>query len=115
MHSLSGGQKTIVSLSFVYAIQRCFELPIYIFDADRRKNVANYLNTICKSDGSKGSISKTTPQFISTTFRKELLSSADAYIGVQFRNGVSTASTVDRSEAKNFIEHIPENDKENSS
>lgn len=122
MNSLSGGQRTIVSLSFIYAIQRCFDSPIYVFDevdaaldANRRKTVADYINNICKIDSIRSN-KKSVPQFISTTFRKELLRSGDSFIGVQFKNGVSHASIVTENEAKNFIEHTPELDeKDNSS
>lgn len=122
MNSLSGGQKTMVALAFVYAIQRSFQSPIFIFDevdaaldADRRNAVANYLKTICKMDTSNSLNRKTTPQFISTTFRKELLTSADTFIGVKFRSGVSNASTVNQNEAKNFIEHKPDFEENNCS
>jgi len=43
-------------------------------------------------------------QFITTTFRPELLESADKFYGVRFRNKVSHINAVSYDEAKDFIE-----------
>lgn len=32
MKQLSGGQKTVVALTFIFAIQRCDPAPFYLFD-----------------------------------------------------------------------------------
>jgi hypothetical protein len=32
MKSLSGGQKSVVALAFIFAIQKCDPAPFYIFD-----------------------------------------------------------------------------------
>lgn len=32
MEQLSGGQKTVVALALIFAIQRCDPVPFYIFD-----------------------------------------------------------------------------------
>lgn len=44
-------------------------------------------------------------QFITTTFRPELLEAADKWYGVRFRNKVSYVDAVSKEEARNFIEH----------
>jgi structural maintenance of chromosome 3 (chondroitin sulfate proteoglycan 6) len=43
-------------------------------------------------------------QFITTTFRPELLESADKCYGVRFRNKVSHIDAVSSEEAKTFLE-----------
>ena len=43
-------------------------------------------------------------QFITTTFRPELLESADKFYGVKFRNKVSHIDAITAEQAKDFIE-----------
>ena len=43
-------------------------------------------------------------QFITTTFRPELLESADKFYGVRFHHKVSHVDAVSHEEAKQFIE-----------
>ena len=65
MSQLSGGQKSVVALSLVLALQQCDPAPFYLFDeVDQaldpmyRKAVANIIHEL--SDGA---------QFVTTTFR----------------------------------------------
>lgn len=85
MNQLSGGQKSLVALTMIFAIQKCDPAPFYLFDeidpaldAQYRRAVAEMINDLC-SDA----------QFITTTFRPELLAAANKYYGVKFRNKVS--------------------------
>ncbi|KAL3198748.1 hypothetical protein MRX96_044290 [Rhipicephalus microplus] len=43
-------------------------------------------------------------QFITTTFRPELLEKADKFYGVKFRNKVSHIEAVTKEEARDFVE-----------
>ncbi len=43
-------------------------------------------------------------QFITTTFRPELLESADKFYGVQFSNNVSHILSITKEDAKDFVE-----------
>ncbi len=43
-------------------------------------------------------------QFITTTFRPELLETADKFYGVRFRNKVSHIDCVTKDEAADFVE-----------
>ena len=43
-------------------------------------------------------------QFITTTFRPELLESAENFYGVQFKNKVSHVLSITKEEAKDFVE-----------
>nr|XP_018670625.1 structural maintenance of chromosomes protein 3-like isoform X2 [Ciona intestinalis] len=84
MQQLSGGQKSLVALALIFAIQKCDPAPFYLFDEidqaldpDHRSSVANMLRELSSS-----------AQFITTTFRPELLDSADKFYGVVYRNKV---------------------------
>lgn len=85
MQQLSGGQKSIVALAFIFGIQKCDPAPFYLFDEidqaldpQYRKSVAEMIHELAS-----------TAQFITTTFRPELLENADKFYGVKFRDRVS--------------------------
>uniref|UniRef100_A0A1I8GF27 SMC_N domain-containing protein n=1 Tax=Macrostomum lignano TaxID=282301 RepID=A0A1I8GF27_9PLAT len=82
MNQLSGGQKSLVALTLIFAIQKCDPAPFYLFDeidaaldAAHRRSVSAMIKELSQE-----------AQFISTTFRPELLDSADKFYGVKFRN-----------------------------
>ncbi len=112
MNQLSGGQKSLVALALIFAIQKCDPAPFYLFDeidqvfslsfsafgsfifcflrrkaldAQHRKGVADMIHEHSKN-----------AQFITTTFRPELLEHSDKYYGVKFRNKVSHVECVTR-------------------
>jgi len=100
IRNLSGGQKTVVALALIFAFQRCNQSPFCILDevdaaldADRRKQLAQYI----KQRSSQG------VQYISTTFRQELIASANAFVGIRFDNGVSNVKQIDHNEAREFV------------
>ncbi|CAG5134749.1 unnamed protein product, partial [Candidula unifasciata] len=82
MQQLSGGQKSLVALTLIFAIQKCDPAPFYLFDeidqaldSSHRKAVADMIHELAQE-----------AQFITTTFRPELLEHADKFYGVKFRN-----------------------------
>ncbi|CAG2113208.1 unnamed protein product, partial [Medioppia subpectinata] len=100
MQQLSGGQKSLVALAFIFAIQKCDPAPFYLFDEidqaldpQHRKAVADMIHELCKD-----------AQFITTTFRPELLETADKFYGVKFRNRISHIEVVSKDEAQDFVE-----------
>lgn len=100
MNQLSGGQKSLVALALIFAIQKCDPAPFYLFDeidqaldAQHRKAVADMIHEL--SDNA---------QFITTTFRPELLEKAHKFYGVRFRNKVSHVDCVTREVARDFVE-----------
>uniref|UniRef100_A0A2I2ZJ82 Structural maintenance of chromosomes protein 3 n=1 Tax=Gorilla gorilla gorilla TaxID=9595 RepID=A0A2I2ZJ82_GORGO len=77
MQQLSGGQKSLVALALIFAIQKCDPAPFYLFDeidqaldAQHRKAVSDMIMELAVH-----------AQFITTTFRPELLESADKFYG----------------------------------
>lgn len=100
IQQLSGGQKSLVALTLIFAIQRCDPAPFYLFDEidqaldpQYRKAVAEIIHEL--SDKA---------QFITTTFRPELLEHADKFYGVRFRNKISLVDCVTKEEAFDFVE-----------
>ncbi|KAK7075389.1 Structural maintenance of chromosomes protein 3 [Halocaridina rubra] len=100
MNQLSGGQKSLVALGLIFAIQKCDPAPFYLFDeidqaldAQHRKAVADMIHELSAD-----------AQFITTTFRPELLEHANKFYGVKFRNKVSHVECVSRDEAYDFVE-----------
>ncbi|WOO77394.1 Chromosome segregation protein sudA [Vanrija pseudolonga] len=102
---LSGGQKSLVALATVFAIQKCDPAPFYLFDEidanldpQYRTAVAAMIHSLSQS-----------AQFITTTFRPEMLVQADKFYGVYFdKQKVSTIQTITRDEAYQFIETAAE-------
>eukprot|EP00112_Aurelia_sp_Birch-Aquarium-sp1_P006184 Seg1688.15 transcript_id=Seg1688.15/GoldUCD/mRNA.D3Y31 product="Structural maintenance of chromosomes protein 3" protein_id=Seg1688.15/GoldUCD/D3Y31 len=100
MNQLSGGQKTLLALTLIFAIQKCDPAPFYLFDEidqaldpQYRSAVANMIHKLAVK-----------AQFITTTFRPELLESADKFYGVQFKNKVSHILSITKEQAKDFVE-----------
>lgn len=100
IQQLSGGQKSLVALTLIFAIQRCDPAPFYLFDEidqaldpQYRKAVAEMIHELSEK-----------AQFITTTFRPELLEHADKYYGVRFRNKISIVDSVSKEEAFDFVE-----------
>lgn len=101
VQQLSGGQKSLVALATVFAIQRCDPAPFYLFDeidanldAQYRTAVANMIHEL--SDKA---------QFIVTTFRPELVAVADKHYGVFFNDKkVSTIHEITQADAEGFVE-----------
>merc|ERR1719215_1421909 len=100
MAQLSGGQKSLVAMALIFAIQKCDPAPFYLFDeidaaldAQHRKAVADMIHELAEG-----------AQFITTTFRAELLEHASKFYGVRFRNKVSHVDCVTREDAYDFVE-----------
>ncbi|KAJ1556061.1 Structural maintenance of chromosomes protein 3 [Cladochytrium tenue] len=100
MNQLSGGQKSLVALALIFAIQMCDPAPFYLFDeidaaldAQYRTAVANMVHELSEK-----------AQFITTTFRPELLHHADKFYGVTFTNKVSRIQAITREDAMKFVD-----------
>jgi len=103
MQQLSGGQKTMVALCLIFAIQRSDPAPFYLFDeidanldAAHRDAVARMVHRQANQEGGG-------TQFITTTFRPELVQSADKHYGVTARNKMSTITPITMDRALSII------------
>ncbi|XP_057473114.1 structural maintenance of chromosomes protein 3-like [Actinidia eriantha] len=103
MKQLSGGQKTVVALTLIFAIQRCDPAPFYLFDEIDAALDPQYRTAVGNMIRRLADMANT--QFITTTFRPELVRVADKIYGVTHRNRVSRVNVVSQEEALDFIEH----------
>lgn len=97
---LSGGQKTLVTLALIFAINKCDPAPFYLFDEIDanldpiyRTAVANMIHQMSES-----------AQFITTTFRPEMLAEAETFFGVSFANKVSDIRPINKEAALEFVQ-----------
>ncbi|KZT22156.1 RecF/RecN/SMC protein [Neolentinus lepideus HHB14362 ss-1] len=101
IQQLSGGQKSLVALATVFAIQKCDPAPFYLFDEIDANLDAQYRTAVASMIQSLSS----TAQFITTTFRPEMLVTADKFYGVLFNNQkISSIRSIKREEAMEFVE-----------
>ena len=117
LQQLSGGQKSLVALGLIFSIQKCDPAPFYLFDEidqaldpHHRHAVAGIVTPLYHSIITLLFLAllhrlSGNAQFITTTFRPELLEVADKCYGVRFRNRVSYIDTVSKEDARDFIEH----------
>ncbi|GMP99181.1 hypothetical protein CsSME_00046757 [Camellia sinensis var. sinensis] len=103
MKQLSGGQKTVVALTLIFAIQRCDPAPFYLFDEIDAALDPQYRTAVGNMIRRLADMANT--QFITTTFRPELVKVADKIYGVTHKNRVSHVNVVTKEEALDFIEH----------
>ena len=93
--ALSGGQRTIIALALIFAIQQMEPSPFYIFDevdadldVDHRSRLGDFITDMSTSGEQDGA----PVQFIFTTHRDELLSIADKFFAVHTTG--SSSSTI---------------------
>jgi len=91
---MSGGEKTLTALAFLFAVQQYRPAPFYYFDevdahlddANARK-IAELMKELSKD-----------AQFIVVTLRDTMASFTDRLIGVTAREGISNIYTLDLSQ-----------------
>ena len=121
IQQLSGGQKSLVALALVFAIQKCDPAPFYLFDEIDANLDAQYRTAVAGTallslyviepilTGSVAMIHELSEsaQFITTTFRPEMLVNANKFYGVLFNNQkVSTIRTIQQAEAMEFVDQV---------
>ncbi|OVA00519.1 RecF/RecN/SMC [Macleaya cordata] len=103
MKQLSGGQKTVVALTLIFAIQRCDPAPFYLFDEIDAALDPQYRTAVGNMIRHLADMANT--QFITTSFRPELVKVADKIYGVTHKNRVSRVNVISKDRALDFIEH----------
>eukprot|EP01102_Stenamoeba_stenopodia_P022756 TRINITY_DN9604_c0_g1_i1.p1 TRINITY_DN9604_c0_g1~~TRINITY_DN9604_c0_g1_i1.p1 ORF type:complete len:1215 (-),score=383.83 TRINITY_DN9604_c0_g1_i1:174-3818(-) len=105
---LSGGQKSIVALALIFAIQECDPAPFYLFDEidaaldpAYRRAVASLIENVSKENKES---EKPPVQFIIATFHPELLDVARKYYLIRKINHISTIAAVDKAGALDIIQ-----------
>jgi len=94
MAQLSGGQQTVVALALIFAIQRCDPSPFYVFDEIDAALDQQYRKAVADLMAQQ----KSDTQFITTTFRPEILQEADKAFVVDFKAKISTVTEMDPTE-----------------
>lgn len=117
---LSGGQKSLLALALIFAIQLVDPAPFYLFDeidanldAAARTAVAALIHDLSDPEragvlGGENARAAPPAQFITTTFRPEMLKHADTFFGVSFAGRVSRVDEITAEQALEFIEHSQE-------
>ncbi|WVR06340.1 hypothetical protein IAU60_003371 [Kwoniella sp. DSM 27419] len=101
IQQLSGGQKSLVALALVFAIQKCDPAPFYLFDEIDANLDAQYRTAVASMIHDLSS----NAQFITTTFKSEMLAQADKFYGVFFdKQKVSSIKVIEKEEASDFVE-----------
>ena len=104
MKQLSGGQKTLVALTLIFAIQRCDPAPFYLFDEIDAALDPQYRTTVAQMIRHQANDDRSPAQFIITTFHPQIVSVADNIYGVSHRNRISNVVMVDRKDALEFLQ-----------
>jgi len=100
IEAMSGGEKALTALAFVFAIQRYKPAPFYLFDEiDAHLDDANVKRV---ADLIKEA--STESQFIVMTLRDVMMANAERIIGVFMRNGVSRVVSLSLEKARQIIE-----------
>jgi len=99
MSQLSGGQKTVVALSIIFAIQRCDPAPFYLFDEIDAALDPQYRTALAHLVAKEAQKS----QLVLTTFRPELITKCDKFYRVSQTNRQSRIDVVPREVAQELI------------
>ena len=96
---LSGGQKSLVALSLIFAIQRCDPAPFYLFDEIDAALDAEYRTSVARMLEAQSEEC----QFITATFKDEMLAVADRVLGISFANKVSRVRYITPEEGRRLL------------
>ena len=103
MQQLSGGQKALVALTLIFAIQRCDPAPFYLFDEIDQALDAKHRAAVSALIEDQSHAETNPAQFITTTFRPEMVEVADQCYGIGHQNKVSNIHVLTRDETLGFV------------
>ena len=112
MSQLSGGQKALVAMALIFAIQRCDPAPFYLFDeldqaldSTYRAAVASLIKRQATPSEDPNDPREST-QFICSTFRPELVAVANRCFGISHQNKVSSLHLLSKNDGLHFIANL---------
>jgi structural maintenance of chromosome 3 (chondroitin sulfate proteoglycan 6) len=79
MRGLSGGQKTVVALGIIFAIQKCDPAPFYLFDEVDANLDPMYRAALASMISKQKCVEDANVQFITSSFQPELAQAADSH------------------------------------
>ncbi|RMZ56141.1 hypothetical protein APUTEX25_004565, partial [Auxenochlorella protothecoides] len=105
LRQLSGGQKTLVALTLIFAIQvpRCDPAPFYLFDEIDAALDPQYRTVVADLLRAQSRDVHQRAQFIVTTFHPQLVAVADRVYAVSHSNRVSRVDLIRHEEAMGFL------------
>lgn len=106
MSQLSGGQKALVALALIFAIQRCDPAPFYIFDELDQALDSTYRQAVANLISRQANSPDTPTQFITSTFRPEIVAIAKNCYGISHQNKVSSIHPMQKNDALRFIANL---------
>lgn len=104
MKQLSGGQKTLVALALIFAIQRCDPAPFYLFDEIDAALDPQYRTTVARMLGKQSADARNPAQFIVTTFHPQIVAEAAKIYGVSHTNRISHIVVITKADALQFLQ-----------
>ncbi|KAG5485058.1 hypothetical protein CUR178_08028 [Leishmania enriettii] len=99
LDQLSGGQKSLVALALIFAIQRCDPAPFYLFDEIDAALDAEYRTSVANMMARQSAEC----QFLVASFKTELLDVADKVLGIFFHNKMSRIQTISKEEGVRLL------------
>lgn len=106
MSQLSGGQKALVAMALIFAIQRCDPAPFYIFDELDQALDSTYRQAVANVIYNQANNPDNPTQFITSTFRPELVRIAKNCYGISHQNKVSSIHSMTKNDALKFIANL---------
>ena len=106
MSQLSGGQKALVALALIFAIQRCDPAPFYIFDELDQALDSSYRQAVANLIQRQANSAENPTQFITSTFRPELVAIAKNCYGISHQNKVSSIHHMSKNDALKFVANL---------
>ncbi|KAK8822103.1 hypothetical protein WA538_000196 [Blastocystis sp. DL] len=103
MGQLSGGQKAVVALALIFAIQRADPAPFYLLDEVDAELDTQYRLMVAKLVRKQADQQKDV-QIFCTTFKPEILEEADYFYRVTLKNDASRIEKTTKEEALEFVQ-----------
>jgi len=108
MNQLSGGQKSLIALALIFAIQRSDPAPFYLFDEIDSALDTTYRSAVARMMKKQSKLNGI--QFVASTFKPELVAVANKCYAITFRNKESKMVPITPENALKIIqeETIPD-------
>ena len=106
MQQLSGGQKALVALTLIFAIQRSDPAPFYLFDEIDQALDSTYRAAVATLIQRQTNSSQNPAQFITTTFRPELCAVANKHYGIGLQNRNSSIHALNKRDCLAFVAEL---------
>lgn len=106
MSQLSGGQKALVAMALIFAIQRCDPAPFYLFDELDQALDSTYRSAVARLVERQANSKDNPTQFIVSTFRPELVKVASQCYGISHQNKVSNMHVMKKRDALHFVANL---------